>query len=348
MSPEQYGRILESARAAAASSGDPELQALLEGLVEATLAATRSLAECRQQQEQLKLDRVYFEQLFEVSPEAIVVLDKQDRVVRVNREFERLFGYTTEEARGRTINELIVPPELQGPAVALTREVAAGRSVHAETFRRRKDGTSLRVSIQGTPVVVGGDQVAVYGIYRDITAQKEAEEALRRLSTTDDLTGLLNRRGFFLLAEQQRRLAVRKKAELMLLYMDIDDFKDINDEYGHAAGDRVLAELGSILRSCFRDSDIVARIGDEESVLARMGGDEFVILALDAGGEQGEIILKTRLRERVDLYNQAHGQPYQLSVSIGAVRVKPGPDVTVNSLIEAADRLMYETKRSRL
>jgi diguanylate cyclase (GGDEF)-like protein/PAS domain S-box-containing protein len=314
-------------------------------LAGAALERIRALDDCRNLNEGLQLDRVYFEQLFEASPEAIVVLDGEDRVVRANREFERLFGYTLAEAQGRTINELIVPPELQESAVALTRDVAAGRTVFVEAQRRRKDGTLLDTSVLGTPVLVQGDQVAVYGIYRDITAQKEAEEALRRLSTTDELTGLFNRRGFFLLAEQQRRLAVRKKAELLLLYIDIDDFKRINDEHGHVAGDRVLADLSHILRSCFRDSDIVARLGDETGVLARMGGDEFVILAVDAGA-QGEEILTTRLRERLQQYNEERGRPYQLSLSVGAVHVRPGPEVTVDSLIAAADRLMYENKRT--
>jgi diguanylate cyclase (GGDEF)-like protein/PAS domain S-box-containing protein len=329
------------------SGGGPDGAAVLPviaRLVGAALERIRALEDCRNLNEGLQLDRVYFEQLFEASPEAIVVLDGEDRVVRANRAFERLFGYTLAEAQGRTINELIVPAELQESAMALTRDVAAGRTVFEEAQRCRKDGTLLFTSVLGTPVLVQGDQVAVYGIYRDISAQKEAEESLRRLSTTDELTGLFNRRGFFLLAEQQRRLAVRKRAELLLLYIDIDDFKIINDEHGHLEGDKVLADLSQILRSCFRDSDIVARLGDDTGVLARMGGDEFVILAVDAGA-QGEVILTSRLRERLQQYNAESGRPYQLSLSVGAVHVMPGPDMTVDALIAAADRLMYENKR---
>jgi diguanylate cyclase (GGDEF)-like protein/PAS domain S-box-containing protein len=311
----------------------------------AVLSRIRDLQDCRNLNEGLHLDRVYFEQLFEASPEAIVVLDGEDRVVRVNREFERLFGYTLSEAQGRTINELIVPVEHQESAMALTKNVAAGRTVFEEASRRRKDGTLLHVSVLGTPVVVQSDQVAVYGIYRDITAQKKAEEALRRLSTTDELTGLFNRRGFFLLAEQQVRLAIRRSAELLLLYIDIDDFKLINDAHGHVEGDKVLNDLARILTNCFRDSDIVARVGEEQhGVLARMGGDEFVILAIDAG-VQGDRILKDRLRDRVEQYNRESGRPYKLSLSVGAVRVEPGPDVTVDSLIAAADQLMYVQKK---
>jgi diguanylate cyclase (GGDEF)-like protein len=167
--------------------------------------------------------------------------------------------------------------------------------------------------------------------------------ALRRLSTTDELTGLFNRRGFFLLAEQQRRLAIREKAELLLLYIDIDDFKLVNDTYGHLEGDQVLADIAKILQGSFRDSDILARMV-EGGLLARMGGDEFVILAVDAG-ETGEEILTTRLRERVDRYNDERNRPYRVSLSVGAVRVPPKRDLAIDDLIAHADRLMYQHKR---
>ncbi|HEX6309321.1 MAG TPA: diguanylate cyclase [Longimicrobiales bacterium] len=340
------GRVVGELRAAGECSSGAAAAVLpvLAELMGTAVDRIRALEDCRRLNEGLELDRVYFEQLFDASPEAIVVLDGEDRVARVNREFERLFGYTSSEAQGRTINDLIVPSELQSSAISLTRDVAAGRSVHAEAVRRRKDGTLLRVAIRGTPVVVQGDQVAVYGIYRDITAQKEAEEALRRLSTTDELTGLFNRRGFFLLAEQQLRLAARRHAELLLLFIDIDEFKQINDAHGHLEGDRVLSDVGNVLRSCFRESDIVSRMGDVSGVLARMGGDEFVLLAIDAG-TRGEEILTERLHERVRQYNADSGRPYTLSVSVGALRFAPGPDVTIDSLIATADRLMYSQKR---
>lgn len=306
----------------------------------------RELAACQRLNEALQVDRVYFEELFAASPQAIVVLDTEDRVVRANRAFEQLFGFPHSEAQGRTINELIVPEQDRAAALQLTRDAADGLQVHAEALRRRRDGTLIHVSINAAPVVVQGTQVAVYGIYRDITAQKEAEEALRRLSTTDELTGLFNRRGFFLLAEQQRRLAIRKKAELLLLYIDVDDFKVINDTYGHLEGDRVLADLGAIMRSCFRDSDIVARVGEENGVLARMGGDEFVILAVDAG-EHGSEILTRRLNERVERYNEERGGSIPLSLSIGTVRLVPDPNVTIDALLAEADRLMYDQKRDK-
>jgi diguanylate cyclase (GGDEF)-like protein/PAS domain S-box-containing protein len=330
-------------RGAVPGPASDALLARAAGLVEAVLAR---LASDRAAEEQRERERheAYFEQLFAAAPEAIAVLDPDDRIVRTNRSFEEMFGYAPEELAGRTINELIVPPELQDEAIALTRRVAAGGHLREETIRQRKDGTRLRVLIQATPVILRGESVAVYGMYRDITAQKEAEEALRRLSTTDELTGLFNRRGFFLLAEQQRRLAIRKKAELLLLYIDVDDFKNVNDTFGHVVGDRVLADLGRLLHNCYRESDIIARVGEDGGLLARMGGDEFVVLAIDPG-EEGEQILLNRLNQRLAEYNRYGQAPCPISLSIGSVRILPDPASSIDTFIAEADRRMYERKR---
>ncbi|HUK87047.1 MAG TPA: PAS domain S-box protein, partial [Terriglobales bacterium] len=135
----------------------------------------------------LQVQKAHLEQLIESAPEAIVVLDMARDISRVNREFTRLFGYTAGEAVGRDVDELIVPPELRAEAVALTEQVLAGEAFSRETVRRRKDGMRVEVSILGTPVSVGGGQVAYYAIYRDITERKRAEalqSALYRIAET--------------------------------------------------------------------------------------------------------------------------------------------------------------------
>lgn len=128
---------------------------------------------------ELKLQKAYLERLFESAPEAIVMLDAEDRVLRANPEFTRMFGFTLEEVLGKPINTFIVPESLQEESTKLTKSVASGEYINTETVRQRKDGTLVHVSILGAPIHADGGEITVYGIYRDITNRKLAEEALK-------------------------------------------------------------------------------------------------------------------------------------------------------------------------
>lgn len=127
------------------------------------------------------VDRAYLDHLFHGSSEAVVLLSNDDRVLRVNRAFAHMFGYAEHEAVGRTINQLIVPEHLEEEALSLTGKVANGQSIDVETVRQRKDGTPVEVSIVGLPVTASDSQIAVYGIYRDLTERRRSQRALRQL-----------------------------------------------------------------------------------------------------------------------------------------------------------------------
>jgi diguanylate cyclase (GGDEF)-like protein/PAS domain S-box-containing protein len=135
----------------------------------------RVLAGHRETEAALRVETAHLEQLFEGAPEAVVLLDNDGRVLRVNAQFTRLFGYQRDEVLGKALDDLLAPPERRDEALALTRRVAAGERIAHETVRRRKDGTEVHVAILGTPVRVGGGQVGVYGTYRDVSARKRAE-----------------------------------------------------------------------------------------------------------------------------------------------------------------------------
>ena len=140
----------------------------------------RDVTERRITERALDLQKAYAEELIENAPEAIVLLDTSDVVLRINNEFTRLFGYSREEVWGRQLSELIVPAELSVECMDLNCKVAGGERVEIETIRRRKDGTTVEVSVLGTPIRISGGQVGVYGIYRDISKRRRAEEALRQ------------------------------------------------------------------------------------------------------------------------------------------------------------------------
>ena len=169
-----------------------------------------------------------------------------------------------------------------------------------------------------------------------IMAQRQAEEEILKLSITDQLTGLHNRRGFLALANQQLKLSDRTKRGMLLFFVDLDKMKLINDTLGHMEGDQALLEVTAILKETFRAVDI----------LARMGGDEFAILASDSTEANAEIF-STRLQERIDAHNQSENRRYRLSLSVGCACYDPENPSSLDELIMHADQLMYEQKKKR-
>lgn len=189
--------------------GRPEFDASQQRVAR-FIGATQDITERKHAEEELKIQQAYLDQLFENAPEGIVLLDTEDRVLRVNGEFTRMFGYTPADAINRPINELIVPDDRLDEGWELTYKVTHGQGVHTETVRRHKDGSLLHVSVVGTPIRIGSGQIAVYAIYRDITERKMAEEALHQsqqqyhhlLESTHDLIQSVAPDGSFLFVNQ--------------------------------------------------------------------------------------------------------------------------------------------------
>jgi diguanylate cyclase (GGDEF)-like protein len=165
--------------------------------------------------------------------------------------------------------------------------------------------------------------------------EHQAEETLLVLSLTDDLTGLYNRRRFFVLTEQYLKVAIRTKKRLLLLFIDMDDLKWINDHHGHHEGDQALMDLAKVLKQSFRDSDIIARIG----------GDEFVVLFVSTD-ENSEMLL-TRLDENLKDCNNHRSEGYPLSISVGTAQFDPENPISIDELLAKADASMYTQKRKK-
>jgi diguanylate cyclase (GGDEF)-like protein len=158
---------------------------------------------------------------------------------------------------------------------------------------------------------------------------------LQNLSLIDDLTGLYNRRGFLALAEQHLRM-IQRKGGALLIYLDLDDLKLINDTCGHLEGNRALVVTANVLRACFRQSDI----------LARLGGDEFCVLMTDAGQDSPQQVRK-RIQQRADFINALSSWNFRLSLSVGIAEVPVAHQPSLDQLLRIADAHMYEEKRSK-
>jgi diguanylate cyclase (GGDEF)-like protein/PAS domain S-box-containing protein len=179
-------------------------------------------------------------------------------------------------------------------------------------------------------------QVYFDGVIRDITERKQAIDALRELSLTDDLTGLANRRGFMNLAEQQLKIADRLKQGLCLFFIDLDKMKWINDTLGHKEGDNALIDTANVLRTTFRAADIIGRIG----------GDEFVGLAIESK-ETTDNQIMARLQEHLEALNTYGKRPYPLSLSVGVAQYNPDKPCSLDTLLELGDKRMYEQKQQK-
>jgi diguanylate cyclase (GGDEF)-like protein len=166
----------------------------------------------------------------------------------------------------------------------------------------------------------------------ELTRRDESEREMRAFSLTDVLTGLNNRRGFFVQAEHMFKLARRKHGGSTVIYADIDGLKLVNDQLGHATGDQLIRDAAAVIRESLRDSD----------VLARFGGDEFVAFVLDDAHPR---VILARLRDKLQAFNLSRDRAYQLAISAGAVRCDPGSNAALVDYVQSAGREMYLYKQ---
>lgn len=217
----------------------------------------------------------------------------------------------------------------------------AGETVEqAEMFMRAPGEPEGRWhSVNASPVRdADGTIRGAVTISRDITELRRAVDKLTNAAVRDDLTGLLNRRGFHEQAALVVHIANRTSRPLALIYIDLNGMKAINDDLGHAAGDRALIETAKLLRKTFRVSDLVARLG----------GDEFVVLAPEYGEDNDGIAVRVRFRNNLTSLNANGSHPFRLSASVGIAIYDPRQrHRTIEELLAEADQRMYTVKERR-
>lgn len=271
----------------------------------------------------------------EMAASAIVMMDPLGAVSFWNPAAERLFGYSKEEALGSDLHKIIVPQQHYEDfrrGFALFADTGEGAVVGRplEMIARRKDGTEFPVDLSISGIRIK-EQWHSVGIIRDITERKQAEQKLREFAEKDALTGIMNRRKFYEVLEQESERATRYTRSLSLIMFDIDHFKVINDTYGHAAGDAVLKKTASVVLDQVRKSDFLGRIG----------GEEFAVLATETAVESA-VALAQKIRSAIE--TTRHGTVGRITVSIGVSSYASG--LTMDEFVRRADEALYIAKNN--
>ncbi|MCD6388239.1 MAG: GGDEF domain-containing protein, partial [Desulfobulbaceae bacterium] len=274
----------------------------------------------------------HFEIILDNMSEAFFEIIFPGRIIYLNARATSLFEMPEEEMLGASFTDFF--SEDQQERVQSLLENARQTS--------HSSGEKKPIVINGKQVVLNllpipdNDHESIIVMIQDITNRKKMEEKLHRVSITDDLTGLLNRRGFVNMADKQFKIADRKKDDLFLIYADLDNLKKINDNNGHQAGDQALLETAKILNKTFRQSDIIGRLG----------GDEFAVLTT-SDVDPGRIGACERFAEALKESNRINDFGFKLDLSVGIARYDSKNPCSLEEFISQADSLMYECKKKK-
>ncbi len=275
--------------------------------------------------------------VFDVVNEAVLVTDRDNRVIAVNPSFTAITGYQAEEVMGRD-PRMLTGGEIQ-PALArdLWRTLVRTGRWQGELTNRRKNGEPYVCWLSVNSVRNDAGRVTSFvSVFSDITVRKEHESRIYYLAHYDVSTGLPNRSLFNDRLRQSVLAAKRYQANLALLFIDLDNFKPVNDRFGHDIGDLLLKEVAARLRGCVRESDTAARIG----------GDEFVILLPGTDSEQSALAVAQKVLQEIELPFEIEGQSIHISASIG-VAVYPDHGEDVRQILKHADHAMYKAKQGK-
>jgi diguanylate cyclase (GGDEF)-like protein/PAS domain S-box-containing protein len=269
--------------------------------------------------------------LFEVSPVSLVLTSAvEKRVIFANRRTSEIFEIDPEKMVGQRPTDYYVRPEEREHLLA--RVQAEGHVENFEAMMKTATGRVFPALISAQRLVFDG-QPAIVVSALDISVQKAVEEQLRELATRDSLTGCINRRHFLEIAARELVRADRYGNSVSVAMLDVDHFKDVNDQYGHAAGDQVLRTIADRCSGALRKTD----------VLGRFGGEEFVVLFVETGLAEAQRVAERLLTRVAEPMSPKEGVVVPVTVSAGVVERRPGE--TLDSMLKVADEALYQAKR---
>ncbi len=289
------------------------------------------------------MTRQFFQSVIDSLPEQIAIIDKEGVIMATNKMWDH-FASTDENSglnKGKKNENYVkickkeaakderIKHVVRNLQLILSREIG-----HFSFEYPHHDNIDKRWYLlhAATP---GGSEKNIGAVltYLNITKRKKAEMKAKRLASKDDMTGILNRNTGIRELQKEIKLSERRQSMLSLCYIDIDNLKFINDNFGHKEGDKIIKKTVSIVKNSLRDTDEIAR----------MGGDEFLVVFPDTDLNNTKIIMQ-RVLGNIDDYNNKRSKPYEISISFGFAQYEHG--LNADKLIEAADTEMYRMKRS--
>ena len=271
-------------------------------------------------------------EVLDLVPDAVCIVDPDGRYLFVSRAFERIFGYARDEVLGRRMIDLVHPDDREATLQAAARVMDGTLQRHFRNRYVRKDGQVVDIQWSARLSPEHGVRIAVG---HEVTELRRAERELEHMARHDPLTGLPNRLAMQRELERATAHAARSGEGLALLYLDLDGFKAANDNGGHAFGDALLREVATRLQRGVRRDDLVARVG----------GDEFVVMLPGCNDIAAARTMADALRTNLRLPYALAGGPIRLDVSVG-VACAPTDGTTPEELLRQADLAMYADKRA--
>jgi diguanylate cyclase (GGDEF)-like protein/PAS domain S-box-containing protein len=305
---------------------------------------TKDITERRRAEEALRESESHYRLLAENVTDVVWTLDMNLRPTYVSPSVERLSGYTVEEAMTMTLEEVLVPTSFRTVLKVFEEEVAREKEVEKNPLRVRtvelegicKDGSKIWVEVKASFLRdQNGQPVGIWGSGRDITERKQNEEKIKFLALYDQLTNLANRGLFYESLNNALLRADRFRHFVFLIYLDLDGFKSVNDEFGHKAGDSVLIEVARRIQACVRKIDTVARLG----------GDEFAIILSEIKDKKYVEDVVKRIIKSINYPIAIDAGHCNIGASIGiSIYPDQGPDADM--LLQKADAAMYRVKKA--